>query len=134
MRTILAVLVLLCACMPLCARGQDSISPGARLSTVKSTLQKHGYEVNSVKYGLAMAAPKNHGLEFCRIDDNITLVIQYELATQKVTSLGVIIISDYSRSKLDRVSRDILEITLHKDGIYTLKMKRAVEQASQSRK
>jgi hypothetical protein len=133
MRTILAVLILLWACSPVCAQANNSVSPGVVLSRAKSTLEEYGYEVDSVKYGLAMAAPKNHELEFCKIDDNITLVIQYESSLQKVTSLGVVIRPD-GATKLHQVSRDILEIAFYKDGIYSLKMKRAVKQTSQSRK
>jgi hypothetical protein len=54
---------------------------------VKATLQKHGYEVDTLKYGLAMVASEaNNKLEFCPIDSGITLVIEYRASTGLVES------------------------------------------------
>lgn len=121
-------------CSPLSGGAPDTIAPGISLTAAKATLQKHGYEVNTRKYGLAMDSDdRNNRLEFCRIDKNVTLVIEYRTSTELVVSLGVVFTPDNPKSKLDQVYRNTLEIAFENGGIYSLKLKRVAMQANESR-
>ena len=132
MRLILTALFALCLCTPLFADPPDTVAPGITLAAAKEVLKEHGYEVDALKYGLAMAPSNaNNKLEFCRIDPAMTLLIEFRATTGRVESLGIVIIPEEGpRSKLSQVFRNVLAITLEADGIYTLKMKRVVNRAS----
>ena len=119
---------------PLLVDGADTITPGMSLTAVKNTLRRHGYLVDARKYGLAIADDdKQNSLEFCRIDDDITLVIAYRTRTDKVLSLGVYFIPPNITSKLQKVSRDAMEIKFEDGGIYTLKLRREPDRAASAK-
>jgi len=123
MRTLVAAL-LLATTLTLTAQA-DAISPGVKLETAKKTLQRHGYDVDALKYGLSIVSlDKNIALDFCRIDDDITLVLSFDRRTDRITSLSLYFIPDHRTSKLQVVVRDALEIRFEEDGVYTLKLKR----------
>jgi hypothetical protein len=111
------------------ATGADSIAPGANLQAAVKTLQSHGYEVNS-KYELAIVSrDENIGLDFCRIDDDITLVLAFDKSTNRITSLSIYISPDnpkLPKSIRANFVREILEMQLDEDGVYSLKLKRAI--------
>lgn len=112
---------------PLSACGAESISPGMSFPTVEETLSKHGYEVDALKYGLAMDTDdKKTALEFCRIDKNITLVLEFETDTKEVLALDLYFFPDQRIPKKyhQTVIRRALEIRFEKDGVYTVKLKR----------
>jgi hypothetical protein len=117
--------LILCCCTEVLAKKPHVIRPGINLAEAKAVLAAHGYEMDALKYGLAMAAGKaGNELEFSPIDANITLVIEFQSATKRIESLGVVVIPDQSTSKLQHVTRSVLEIAFYDDGIYTLKLKR----------
>jgi hypothetical protein len=128
------LLVFLALCRPLSADGADAIAPGMSLAAVKNTLHRHGYPVDARKYGMAIAADdKQTSLEFCRIDDDITLVIAYRTRTDKVLSLGVYFVPANITSRLQKVSRDAMEIRFEDGGIYTLKLRRKPDRAASAK-
>ena len=107
------------------------IAPGMKFKAVKTALQKHGYEVDAQKYGLAIASEdENKVLDFCRIDADITLVVDYDLRDEVVTALELYFIPDNRTAQTQMVVRAALEIELEKDGVYTLKLKRRADKAN----
>ncbi len=108
----------------------DAIAPGIGFDAAKKTLQRHGYEADALKYGLDMASSNNNiALDFCRIDDEITLVISYDEHSKTVVSLALYIISHNSTSKLQGVFREALEISLEKNGVSSVKLRRKANKA-----
>lgn len=102
------------------------IAPGMKLEAVKTILQKHGYEVDALKYGLAIASDdQNIALDFCRIDSEITLVMNYDLRDEAVTALEFYFIPERRTAQTRVVVREALEV----DGAYTLKLKRKAYKA-----
>ena len=114
------------ACMPLSANGAEKITPGMGLDAVKRTLHRHGYEVDE-KYRLAMETAKGNALEFCRIDDDVTLILNYDRRTNEVRSLGLIFFPEDRTSKGNVLDRQALEMQFEDDGVYTMKMRRKVD-------
>lgn len=110
------------------ARGVEAIAPGMSLADVEKTLNEYGYEVDALKYGLAMDTDdKKTALDFCRIDKNITLVLEFDTDTKEVLALDLYFFPDQRIPKLYRqmvVRRRASEIRFEKDGVYTLKLKR----------
>ena len=125
---IILVLTLLAAWLPASASGAEAIAPGMGLDTVKKTLHRHAYEVDTRKYGLPIVPrDKNTDLEFCRIDRDITLVLGYDRRTKKVTSLGLYFIPDNRTAKLQVTVREALEMRFEEEGVYTLKLRRKTD-------
>ena len=125
---ILLMFFMLAACLSHPASGAEVIAPGMALETVKETLRRHAYEVDTRKYGMAIGPrDKNTSLEFCRIDDDITLVIEYDLSTEKVTSLDLYFYPENRTSKVQFVFREALEMQFEEDGVYTIKLRRKTD-------
>jgi hypothetical protein len=113
---------------PLSMSGAESIKPGMQLNVVKETLNRFGYEVDARKHGFTIvASDKDSALDFCHIDEDITLVLTYERQTQKVSSLDLYFWPDSPKSKRQVISRDVLEMHVEEDGVYTIKLKRKTE-------
>ncbi len=131
MRLILAICFALLLFRSPVACAIETVEPGTRLDAATEIMRKHGYDVDARKYGLAMSArDREHALEFCRIDANTTLVMEYRLSNRKIDSLGVEIIPDYApKSQRRRVSLEVLEIGFEEGGIYTLRLKRQTKHA-----
>ena len=106
------------------------IAPGMKFKAVKAVLEKYGYEVDAQKYGLAIASEdENKVLDFCRIDADITLVVDYDLRDEVVTALELYFIPDNRTAQTQMVVRAAVEIELEEDGVYTLKLKRRADKA-----
>lgn len=114
------------ACTPTAAIGADRIAPGMKLDAVKRTLQSNGYEIGE-EYALAMQAIDGHALEFCRVDEDITLVLTYELRTKSVRSLGLIFFPEEQASKTNVLNREALEMRFEGEGVYSVKMRRKAD-------
>ena len=103
-------------------RGQDRT--GHEAGCRQAHLRSHGYEVSD-KYILAMQSSDQDGrLEFCRIDDDIVLVLHYHQPTQEVRGLSLIFFPEDQTSKTNRLSRGIHEMRFEDDGVYTVRMRR----------
>ncbi len=108
----------------------EKIAPGMKFQAVKTALQKHGYEVDARKYGLAIISKdQNEVLDFCSIDSDITLVVGYDRRDEVVTALELHFIPDNRTSQTQTVVRSAVEIELEEDGVYTLKLKRQADKA-----
>jgi hypothetical protein len=102
-----------------------TIAPGMKFKAVKAALQKHGYEVDARKHGLAIdSGDSNEALDFCRIDSEVTLVVGYDLHHDVVTALELYFIPEGRTTKTQTVVRAAVEIELEEDGVYALKLKR----------
>ncbi len=134
---LLLVLGLMLPLFPISARAADSIAPGMNLAVAVESLKKHGYEVNTLKYGLAMAPSDDEtDLEFCRIDDEVTLVIAFDRSTKQITSMDIYVFPDNPRRpKADRSTfvREVFEMQLENNEVYTLKLKRKTDETKRGK-
>jgi hypothetical protein len=135
MRLFLAALFIAFSCSQVRAAPPDSIKPGVTLAAAKATLSKHGFEMDAKKYGLAMVADdQRNELEFCPLDRNLTLIIEYRASTNLVESLAVLFISERApKSKRNDVSLRVLEIAFEDDGVYILKLQRPTKQKNRNK-
>lgn len=129
MRTVLMTALLSLALSN--AASAQAIAPGMTFEAAKKTLQDYGYEVDALKYGLAIAShDRNIALDFCRIDADVTLVLGYDRRTKKVTALSLYFIPDHRTSKTQVVVRDAIEMRFEEGGVYTLKLRRKAGEAT----
>jgi hypothetical protein len=88
------------------------------LAAVVKTLEDNAYNVDTIKYRLSIAPDdQNTALEFCRIDDEITLILDFDKRTQNVISMGIYGYPDNpSRPRAERsvFVREVLEIELER--------------------
>ena len=109
-------------------QGAEVISSGIELEAVTGVLQRHGYEVSSEKYGLAIVSrDRDVAMEFCRIDEQITLVIGYDRASKRVDSLSLYFIGDGPKVARSMVVREVLEMRFEEAGVYAVKLQRKAE-------
>lgn len=122
-------LVLLCACSRALADTSDSIKPGTSLSAATETLKKFGYDADPAKHQLAMIAtdPANE-LAFCPLDEDITLVMEYQKSTKNLVSLSVAVIPEHKpKSQRAQFNRAVLEVKFDEQGSFWLKLKRGAD-------
>jgi hypothetical protein len=106
------------------AHSSESIAPGQQLGEVVQTLAKNGYEVNSQKFGLAIVSTDNsENLEFCRVDDGVTLVLACDRESKRVMSLQLYFIGDGPKSTRSFVVREVLKMSFDGDS-YTMTLRR----------
>jgi hypothetical protein len=106
------------------AHSSESIAPGRQLGGLVQTLAKNGYEVNSQKFGLAiMSTDKSENLEFCRVDDGVTLVLACDRESKRVKSLQLYFIGDGPKSTRSFVVREVLKMSFDGDS-YTMTLRR----------
>ncbi|MEX2093774.1 MAG: hypothetical protein WD971_13905 [Pirellulales bacterium] len=109
-------------------QGAELISSGMELEAVTGVLERHCYEVSSEKYGLAIVSlDRDVALEFCRIDDQITLVIGHDRASKRVDSLSLYFIGDGPKVARSIVVRDVIEMRFEEAGVYAVKLRRKAE-------
>jgi hypothetical protein len=131
MRPILVAFLTLCFALHATANEPDAIAPGTALDAAKAIFRKHGFEVDASKYGVAMASrDPNNRLEFCPLDPEITLLIEYQASTGLIKALKLVVIPKAEpKGQLEddraQLSRNVLAVSLEGDGIYTIKMKRS---------
>jgi hypothetical protein len=123
MRTFLAV-VLWVGALAANAHSSDSIAPGRQFGEVVQTLAKSGYEVDSKKFGLAIVSTnKSEKLEFCRVDDGVTLVLACDRESKRVKTLRLFFIGDGPKSTRSIVVREVLKMSFDGDS-YTVTLRR----------
>jgi hypothetical protein len=123
MRQFLLVILVVSA-LGTSAHSAESIVPGVQLSEAVRTLARHGYEVNSEKFGLAIASTdKSENLEFCRVDDGVTLVLACDRESKRVKSLQLYFIGDGPKSTRSFVVREVLKMSFDGDS-YTVTLRR----------
>jgi hypothetical protein len=120
-----------CLCAQVFAGSPEKIAPGISLTAATANLQKCGFEVGP-KFALArIPRNPNHNLEFCGLDDDVTLIIQYDESNGTITSLEIVIIPERA-PKLHRreFSRKLFDLAVEDGGVYTLRIKRKTIPAS----
>lgn len=122
MRTF-ALVALLIVVLSLSARAADAIAVGMQLPEAEAMLHKFGYKTGP-QFAMQITAEEQNALEFCRIDENITLAIGYGRSNKKVTSLELFFCPTNPRSKQDKFSREVIEIRLEAGGVYVPKLRR----------
>lgn len=106
------------------AHSAESIAPGTQFSEAAQTLARNGYEVNSEKFGLQVAGgDKSRVLEFCRVDDGVTLVLECDRNSKHVASLWLYFIGDDPKSTRSFVVREMLKMSFGDDS-YTVTLRR----------
>lgn len=106
------------------ARSAESVAPGVQLSEALQTLARNRYELNSEKFGLQIAGcDKSHALEFCRIDDGVTLVLACDRESKQVKSLRLYFIGDGPKSTRSVVVVEVLKMSFDGDS-YTVTLRR----------
>ena len=126
MRIALIAYIVLCPVSSLLAREPAFIKPGMSLGDVTAVLEKHDYDVDTRKYGLSIDTDDEDArLDFCRIDSEITLVIEYIDSTKKVSTLSLYFIPIESTTKTQLVARDALRISFEEDNTFTATLLRS---------
>lgn len=122
MKFILPLILLIASVV--CAMAEDAtVKPGMKLSRVKALLEGKGIEV-STRYQLSIASSDSDtGLQFCNLDDNITLVLGYIKETGIVDSLGIYFIPDNRTSKTQVVVREASSIHILGSGEIAIRFK-----------
>src|SRR5687768_12737872 len=88
MRKIYGLVFAIFCCAAGYAAEPDLIRPEISFENVKAILNRHGYEVDALKYGFAIVArDPDVKLDFAPIDRDITLVISYRKSTKQVLAL-----------------------------------------------
>ena len=126
MPTVLSAFIVLCSSTSLLAREPAFIKPGMSLGDVTAVLEKHDYDVDAKKYGLSIDTDDEGArLDFCRIDSEITLVIEYYDSTKKMSSLSLYFIPIERTTKTQLVARDALKISFEEDNTFTATLNRS---------
>ena len=91
------------------------VSKGMDLATAKKLLGQKGIEVNS-RYQLSVIpSDQNNELEFCNLDDNITLILAVDKGSKRIISLGLYFIPDNRTSKTQVVIREATVVRVMDD-------------------
>ncbi len=104
---------------------EEVIAIGARWAQAKAVLTESGFEVDAKKYGLQLAAPDG-GLEldFCRLDDETTLVVGVDRDTGKVAALHVALSGAVTEKSRLTVLRRVIKMGILTDGEFSLTFRR----------
>jgi hypothetical protein len=123
MRQFLLVILVVSA-LGTSAQSSESIVDGVQLGKAVQTLARHGYEVNSEKFGLAIVSTdKSEKLEFCRVDEGVTLVLVCDRGSKRVKSLRLFFIGDGPKATRSFVVREVLKMSFDGDS-YTVTLRR----------
>jgi hypothetical protein len=105
-------------------RAAQFIAPGMQFSEAAQTLVRNGYEVDSEKFGFqVVGGDESQVLEFCRVDDGVTLVLTCDRHSERIRALHLYFSGEGPKSTRTYAVREVRKMTFDGD-FYTVRLRR----------
>lgn len=114
------------ACSSATAETFAKIQRGVSLSNARTILKQFGYDAGQNEELALVPRNQSHSLEFCALDDVMTLVIEYDQKSSAITSIDIVIIPERGpKTRRLQYSREVIEVSFASDNSFSLKFERA---------
>ena len=104
--------------------GNAEVAVGMKYSVLKERLESQGINVGAKNGPVIFAKGETGELRFARLDEQITLLVTFSKETQKVTTLGLHMVSSGPPSMSHGIVRSVSSVEILDSGELRVTMKR----------